>query len=216
MTAPGGKELWKTSLRECLPIWETPPGVASRWSQVGVFANLSGPARNPRTPLYYANTAKLLNKYNHSITQILPSYLTNTTTLSTQILEVLQNKPSWSFPFFALYGENMSFLGSKMTLSEVKSKFKTTSMWQISPWKSKIVSVFPPFCQTHFFLLFSRGGRFSWGVELRNATSDANRASTTFLQQPNGSESWDFRQLKKKFEFLIEIKLGFHCTLYNN
>ena len=120
------------------------------------------------------------------------------------------------FPFFALYGENMSFLGSKMTLSEVKSKFKTTSMWQISPWKSKIVSVFPPFCQTHFFLLFSRGGRFSWGVELRNATSDANRASTTFLQQPNGSESWDFRQLKKKFEFLIEIKLGFHCTLYNN
>ena len=25
-------------------------------------------------PLYYANTAKLLNKYNHSITQILPSY----------------------------------------------------------------------------------------------------------------------------------------------
>ena len=67
MTAPGGKELWKTSLRECLPIWETPPGVASRWSQVGVFANLSGPARNPRTPLYYANTAKLLNKYNHPI-----------------------------------------------------------------------------------------------------------------------------------------------------
>ena len=65
------------------------PGVASRWSQVGVFANLSGPARNPRTPLYYANTAKLNNKYNHSIdantakllnkynqsiTQILPSY----------------------------------------------------------------------------------------------------------------------------------------------
>ena len=94
MTALGGKELWKTSLRECLPIWETPPGVASRWSQVGVFANLSGPARNPRTPLYYANTAKLFNKYNHSIdantakllnkynhsfTQILPTYLTNTT-----------------------------------------------------------------------------------------------------------------------------------------
>ena len=70
------------------------------------------------------------------------------------------------------------------------------------------------FVKPTFFLLFSRGGRFSWGVELRNATSDVNRASTTFLQQPNGSESWDFRQLKKNFEFFISIKLSFHCTLY--
>ena len=198
------------------------PGVASRWSQVGVFANLSGTARNPRTPLYYANTAKLLNKYNHSNTQLLPSYLTNTTTLLTQILEVFQNiQPSWKF---LQYMWKVCHFWGQQWHSEVKSKFTTTSMWQISPWKSfsKIVSVFPlvPFCQTNFFLLFSRGGRFSWGVELRNATSDANRASTTFLQQPNGSESWDFRQLKKKFEFefefWIEIKLGFHCTLYNN
>ena len=104
--------------------------------------------------------------------------------------------------------------------SEVKSKFTTTSMWQISPWKSfsKIVSVFPlvPFCQTHFFFTIFQGWKVFMGSELRNATSDANRASTTFLQQPNGSESWDFRQLKKNFEFFIEIKLSFRCTLHNN
>ena len=94
------------------------PGVASRWSQVGVFANLSGPARNPRTPLYYANTAKLLNKYNHSITQILPSYLTNTTTLLTQIL-------------FAIYGESMSFFGPTMTLGgqiKIQNHFYVTNI----------------------------------------------------------------------------------------
>ena len=130
------------------------PGVASRWSQVGVFANLSGPARNPRTPLYYANTAKLFNKYNHSIDANTGGFAKYTTKLI----------------IFAIYGESMSFLGPTMTL---KSKFTTTSMWQISPWKSfsKIVSVFPlvPFCQTHFFTIFQGWKVFmgSW-VEKRD------------------------------------------------
>ena len=76
------------------------PGVASRWSQVGVFANLSGPARNPRTPLYYANTAKLFNKYNHSIDANTGGFAKYATKLI----------------IFAIYEESMSFLGPTMTV----------------------------------------------------------------------------------------------------
>ena len=143
-------------------------------------------------PLYYANTAKLFNKYNHSIDA-------NT--------------------FCNIWGKYVIFRANNDTRrSNQNSKPLLCDKYPLGNLFLKLFLFFPlsHFVKLTFFLLFSRGGRFSWGVELRNATSDANRASTTFLQQPNGSESWDFRQLKKKFEFSIEIKLGFHCTLYNN
>ena len=51
-------------------------------------------------PLYYANTAKLFNKYNHSIDANTGGFAKYTTKLI----------------IFAIYGESMSFLGPTMTL----------------------------------------------------------------------------------------------------
>ena len=119
------------------------------------------------------------------------------------------------FPFLLYMGKICHFWGQKWHFRRSNQNSRPLLCDKYPLGNLKLFLFFPLFVKPTF-LLFFRGGRFSWGVELRNATSDANRASTTFLQQPNGSESWDFRQLKKKFEFLIEIKLGFHCTLDNN
>ena len=98
---------------------------SERLSRCGKPVKPSGSVCQSQRPRKKSSHPTLLRKYCQVIkqiqplyTQILPSYLTNTTTLLTQIL-------------FAIYGESMSFFGPTMTLGgqiKIQNHFYVTNI----------------------------------------------------------------------------------------